>query len=387
MPRSYRQIFPVAKRDFYIANDVADFELTSENNSIKAGSIYISGKVRVRTGVDTYNNTVTSATSGSGLTTQDVKLDAYAGVHSFFRRFNCETAQGTLENIDNYPRLMRMIAEATMHRDNSCNESDKQMALQSADVDRAESFTLAQLSTNDLDVPFCFRPLIAFNSSSADIPYRRTGLMRISLRFAPLNEALFGSDWASTGGYWISDLQLHYEVVPDAGSNDPIIFQIYQHVPHVVNSNNANISSLMAGLSNSMSASFLQARLENDSYVNNLLQTCKLPDVTRVTFSFNDSDTVRVAYPIENNEELELNYQRSLGVDGVNSLFLSKQQRYNGSTSADDTTSGYGIGISFGTLKNLTNSKFDLNIQAGADGATTNNKYRAFLYFRSILSM
>ena len=382
MPRSYRTLYPIAKRDNYIANDVVDFELTSENNSIRAGSIYLSGKVQLRTAVGTYNETVAGTLLDAD---SDVKLDPYAGAHSFFRRINCETSQGTLENLDNYPRLVRMVAEGNMYKDDMSNETDKQMALQSGQdqFGKAQILPLGTVNTDDATQSFCIRPLIAFNSSSADIPYRRSGLMRISLRMAPLAEVAFGSDWASTCGYWVSDLQLHYEVVPDDGSNGPILFQIYQHIPHVINSPNASVSSLMAGLSNAMSASFLKGDLEDSSYANNLLQTSVLPDVTRVLFAFNDSDNVRIAYPIESNEELELNYQRSLGKDGPNSLLLSKQHRNKA------YSEGYGIGVAFGTLKNLTNSKFDLTIQAGSDGPSSGsaNRYRAFLYFRGLVQM
>lgn len=385
MVRSYRTIYPVAKRDNYIANDVLDFELTAENNSIKAGSIYLSGSIEFRTGVTTYNETPSGTVLAA---TKDIKLDPYVGAHSFFRRINCETAQGTMENLDNYPRLIRMVAECNAYKDDLSNETDKQMALQSGqdEFGKAEIRPLERDVAGDpksaVAVPFCIKPLIAFNSSSADIPYRRSGLMRVSLRMAPLTEVAFGADFASNCGYWVSDLQMHYEVVPDNGNNDPIIFQIYQHIPHVINSTNASVSSLMAGLSNSMSCSFLKASQEDTPYVNNLLETMKLPDVTRVLFAFNDSDNVRIAYPIENNEELELNYQRSLGVDGVNSLLLSKQHRKAA------CAEGFGIGVAFGQLKNLTNSKFDLTVQtSGSEAPSNTNRYRAFLYFRGLVQM
>lgn len=376
MVRQHRTLFPVSKRTNYIANDVVDFDFTSENNSVKAGSVYLSGSLQTRTGVTTYNETI----SGTYLDQNaDVGLDAFAGAHSLFRRINCETSQGVIENLDNYPRLVRMINECNMYKDDLANETDKQMELRGGQDDFGKVLIkpLGQGETGS--VSFAVKPLIAFNSSSADIPFRKVGMMRLSLRLASLAEALYGDDWSASGGYWIQDLQLHYEVVPDAGGDAPIVFQKHQNIPHTINSNNANVSSTMAGLSNSASASFLRASLESDSYKNNLLQTSVIPNVTRVQFGFNDNDSSRVAYPIESNEELELNYQRSLGVDGPNSLLLSHQHK------SQDKSEGFGIGIPFGALRNLTTSKFDFTVQTSGSSPSNADRYRCFLYFKSLV--
>jgi hypothetical protein len=256
------------------------------------------------------------------------------------------------------------------------------MALQCGDRNFART-ALLPLADDVLNIPFCFRPMITLNSSSADMPFRRTGLVKVSTRLAPLSDALFGEDWNSTCGYWLSDLYLHYEVVPDDGNNDPITMQYFQTVPRPIDSTKATISAVVAGLSNSMACSFLKGTLQSDLYLYNQLQRSVLPQVTRVTFAFNDADNVRLAYPIENNEELQLNYERSLGVEGTNSLLLSKQHQVS------DCAQGFGIGISFGTLKNLTNSKFSCDIQTapGSDAPSSTNRYKSFSYFRGIAQM
>lgn len=381
MPRQYRVAFPTPKLDYYIANDTPEFELTPETSSLKAGSVYVTGKLNVRRNVTNYNN----SPSGDIIDTAErVYLDPYAGVHSLFRRWNTAIAQGTLENIDEYPRLVRMIAECTMYKDDMTAESDKQMALQCGQREFGHTVLLPAVGDDPYSMPFAFRPLITINSSSADIPFRRSGMTSITTMLTPLPEAFFGLDYDDTCAYWISDLTMHYEVVPDDGNNDPITFQLFQNIPRTIESNTSNIEALVAGMSNSMACSFLQSSLLDQPFQNNYIQTCVVPNITRVQFAFNDSDNVRIAYPIENNEELELNYERSLGVEGTNSLLLSRQHR----TAA--YSEGFGIGISFGTIKNLTNGKFSLSIQCDPDQADSPgslNTYRAFLYFRLLAQL
>lgn len=378
MGRQYAQIYPTAKKSYYTANEPVDWELSPEQNSIKAGSIYLSGKIEFRTAVSNYP---TASPSGTALTADDeIYLDEYAGAHSFIRRITCDVASGNVENLDAYPRLVRMITESTMYGSDLINESDKQMALQCGDKNHARQI-IKPWNTNDNAVPFCIRPLCALNSSNVDVPFRRTGVVKINIKLPSVQEILYGSDWNSSCGYWISDLQLHYEVVPDDGKDQPIIFQRFQYISHIIQSTNANVSSMMAGLSNAMCSSFILQSQEN-TYSDNNLKTAKLPDVTRVMFAFNDADQVRVAYPLENNEEIELNAQRALGVDGPNSLRLSRQHNANAENE------GWLVGISFGQLRNLVRSKFDLNIQAGPNGPdNSTKKYRQHNYFRGITQL
>jgi hypothetical protein len=378
MPRMNRFTPPTAKRSYWKADDVADFELTVDGNALKPGSMYISGMLQVNSGVTTYGSSPSGTALKNDNSFKDVKLDEYAGAHSLFWRINSETDQGIIENLDNYPRLIRMIAECNGFNEGFMNESDKAMGLMLGEKNFQQR-ALAELTTTDNKIPFVIKPLCALNTCNAALAFRRSGLMKVSVRLASVAQAFYGADNSSTIGYWVSDLKLHYEVVPDDGNNNPITFQKFQQIPHNLNSANANISSLMPGLSNSMCASFLLTS-DDHSYTANNLKTAHLPLVTRVTFAFNDADNVRVSYPIESNEELQLLAQRALGVDGPNSLRLSRQQQRN----AD--SEGFLIGVVFGQLVNLTRSKFDLQIRSDTTNGVDNSssKYTAYLYFRGI---
>lgn len=379
--RQFNYVIPVTGDRYFKASETINFELTGPGNALKPGSLYMTGDLEVRTGVTTYG----AEPTGTGLNDSggdtDVKLDEYAGAHSLFHRFDSAVDQGSLENISYYPRLIRQLVENKAFNEALMNESDKAMALIMGEKN-FENRSISALTPTDGKIKFAIRPLIALNSCNAPLSFDRAGVVKVSAYTNTVQEALYGDDNSSTVGYWLSNVKLWYEVVPDANPDAPVTFQRYQMVSSTVNSNNVNISHLMPGLTNSMYSSYILTT-EAASYTANSLKTAKLPKVSRVTFAFNDADNVRVSYPVENNEELEMLAQRAISVDGPNSLRLSRQQQANA------RNEGYGIGISFGQLVNTSKNKFDLNIISESSGGVDNDarKYYGYLYFRGIAQL
>ena len=101
----YHSVQPSNVKETYTEFDLVDFELTFENRKIVANSLRLEGDVGF----------FTDNTAAARLTNEEVRIDQFAGAHSLFESITTEVqTMGVLENFQEYPRYVRMAAEATM---------------------------------------------------------------------------------------------------------------------------------------------------------------------------------------------------------------------------------------------------------------------------------
>lgn len=379
--RQLNYAIPTTGDRYFKESDRVNFEVTAPGNALMPQSMYFTFDLEVRTGVATYGPEPSGTRLNEAAKSHvDVKFDPYCGAHALFAQVDCMSDQGALEQLNYYPRLVANMVKNNAYNESLMNESDRAMALVVGE-DNFSNRLLSALTPTDGVVQLALRPVCAFNATNAPVSFDKNGVLRVSVKLNTVQQALSGADNAPTVAYWISNFKLWYELVPDSYQG-PVTFQRHQATSTTLNSSNVNISHLMPGLTNSMYASFIRT-VDDASYTESCQKLAKLPNVTRVTFAFNDADNVRVSYPVENNEELMLLAQRAIGAGGVNSLRLSRQQQNPADSDA------YGIGINFGQLVNTSKNKFDLNIVSDTTNGVDNqsNQYFGYLFFRGVAQL
>lgn len=364
----WRALLPTTGKGTAPSDSDVDWDIPNEGMDIQYSSLYITGKLAAQQG-------------GTNIGTADIQYNRHAGIHGFFRQFSSSTTGG-IENLNNYGHMVTMLSENSSFYQELFAETDKNMELRVGEQSFTTQILKGQTAT-DYAVAFAFKPIIALNFSMdakgqpLNLSFQSLGTIRLRTRLASVRQALFGADCsAANTTFSISDLQLHYQVVP-AGKPQPTTFMIFNDTVRPVNSNNVNLNAQMPGLTSSFSSHFIPVADETD-YTKDAYRTAVLPNVTRVQFAYNGNDNVKIAFPLETPEEIQYNYQLSLGNTGVNSLLLSSRQL------PSEENSGYGIGLNFGQLQSLIKTTFSLNILSSVSNLAP---YSAYMFFRSLVTV
>ena len=370
---SQNTIFPLSTKDAYRQNDIVDFLLAFEDKAIVQNSIRITGKVRVGASGDITNN------NGVKLdVSKKVQIDGTVGIAGAFQSITCSSdQQGVIESQNEHPRYVKAKSVAQTTAQHLFTDTRNTTELRTG-TDIHTRYLLAGNSTGaiaDTQIPFSWKPDCAFNKSSQNISYKKTGGVKLSVRLATDQQFLYGAD-ASTVSYALYDLRLEYKTVPDKGSSGNLAFATIQMVKNTAESNNTNLSTRVPAVVQSVSMVF-----HKDSQLNmydyNHLQLEIPPGISRVEFSFNDSLTTYYNFALETVQEILYNYQKSWGVAGgsknnINFPLLNKNENY-------------GVGMPFGSYIDMTKgSKFGVNIRSNI---TNTLKYGVFMYFRGIVQV
>jgi|LakMenE01Jun11ns_1017448.scaffolds.fasta_scaffold9958374_2 hypothetical protein len=391
----YRSIFPQSQQSTYQGNSTVDFYLSFEGEKLDPGSITIEGRSVAyldRTG----------PTYPSGYTR--MYNDPVCGAHQFFDNFLTEFAQiGLQETINNYPRLVKMTRLASKYDESVGTETDT--AIEGSCASQRITKGLLEGVNGDTTayptatgaaigryVPFSIRPQIAVNKTTGPLSAAVTGTILIRLQLAPDNRVFNGEDVTANTSYDIADLRLRYRTLPDDGVRQPISMEMYHCYRTLLDSNNANLSTFVPGLCDSVHMSFINTTDENT--LNRPYLACQPPigqppvgysaigtnlydyGIERLTYAINDTDTALVGYTLISREEVLLNGLKSFNNPAVKYEGILRKLR-NSTLSRRD---GYLAGISFGGLLNFIQTKFACEIQSQCDNTT--NQYAAYLFFR-----
>jgi hypothetical protein len=245
--------------------------------------------------------------------------------------------------------------------------------LRTGDNSSAITKVLMMGNGNDRSASFSFKPDIAFNKPSDNIPFNKSGVCKITLRLATNYQFLFGSGMSAAYTYEIQDLQLHYKTVPMT-SVKQLQFQTVESISNTVESNNSSLATLVPAIVESVSCVFIRSK-NLDQAVPNHLSLEIPPAVSRVEFSFNDSTTQYISFVLEDREEILANYQQSWGYTGKSNISLLQ---------LDHEGKSYGIGLPFGQLVDMSSSKFGLTLQSQIDNL---DKYSITMFFRGVVSI
>jgi len=395
---SYSVAFPLAKKANYEANETLDFVISLENKKLVPNSLVICGDAAI------YATKGTSPTGSTAATpNQEVLIDPDAGYHSLFRDIVSEFRQvGIAESFSYYPRYIKMKHQALVDRDSLGTETDNSIEGcapnevvrrglnygQNSDAPQTGSYPGANF------MPFALKPMIAPNKCDQGIPGNQTGVLRLRIRLAPDEEVVYGENATSSSGYWLQNLQIRFETVADDNTRPPLNMEVYNINRQVIETNSANLSTFVPGLSSAVHMSFNTTANES-SATQNFLRCVTLPGTPlapttsgtsveptngadRLYYAINDSQTALVGFTMESRNEMVYNYLRSWNLEPKSYGIV--QRRLN-------SQEGYGLGIPFGSLLDFSQQQFSVDIDSDIGGSVVSGPFAVYLYFKGLVTL
>ncbi len=377
MSTKYNVVFPLAKRDEYLANETVDFVISLAGKKLVPNSLSIVGSC--------------AAFKDAALTSialaDEVVMDPDCGYHSCFRDFTTEFRDvGLTEAFSYYPRYVKMQSQALNYQDSLGTETENCAEGMCFSETVRRGYMLG--GAVDDRVPFAIKPRIAPNKSDQPIAGDQFGALRIRCTLAPNDEVLYGVD-AGAAIYKLSDLQVRYETIDDDQSRPPVNMEVYHVARQVIETNNANLSSFVPGLASSVHISFNKAADERDSTKNFLAcepiegtplgsseadaQNFGQNGADRLYYAVNDNDTMLVGFTMESRAEIVHNYLRSWNLEPK--AYANVVRRMN-------RGEAYGIGIPFGSPLDFSQQKFAVEIDSGVQDPTS-----CYMYFKGNMQM
>lgn len=339
MTDTYSASVPLSQRAYYRPNETVDFNISAGvGRSILAGSIRLCGKV-IFTG--DYTAAVPGRLAGG---TNNIFLDGMIGSHGFFRQMVVSTAnQGVLQNMQDYPRAMADFKNATKTRDMALNQDQRALCT------GYDNYSMNVVGSQNPS--FCIDPEICINrSGSTNISYEKTGDIKINLILNAPAGCMYGAGLTATAGYVITNLEVHYRTAVDATPQAPINMLSMATVKAVASSSLSAFSITSPIPTYSMSMNFIAVANENSRAANSLALE-SIPQVSRVEFTFQDSNNTIIQYPLENAAEYYKFWKDSYG------------------SSRAVTDVGTVLGVAYAQV--LSNTKFNVVIQSQLAAATS----------------
>ena len=363
----YHSSVPEAQQSLYKQNNVVDFLIDADGRQLVKNSVRVEGTLTV------YETGTTRSANGG------IYFDNKLGAHAFVESCAVTTQeQGVIENVANYARLVGMVGTAQKSENDYLN-SGEICELKSPHIIFSEQICGGITTRNDTDpitddFDFSFKPECALNRMSGDdLPFRKTGTIRLSLNLARNIAALYGPKVVAGSSYQISDLTVCYYSVPDTGQGTKTQMQTVVNIKSNIQSQLANISAKVPAIANACSISFQRQSCENQLQESNY-ENHNLVGVNEVTFMFNDSQNQYVTFALESRQEMLNNYLSSLQSAGHNQANANKYK----------SNRGFGLGLSFGGYVDLRNQKFNVQLSSGA---SNQNVYNVYLYFHALATI
>lgn len=364
MSLQYHDVQPESVKASYGEFDNVDFVLTFENRKLVNNSVRILADLRV------LKNNANIADSDL------IFLDSMVGAHSFVQSVQTETqAVGVIENLQEYPRYVRMAADTamtvngTMNSEMTCEMRSPNQLYSQKELQGVTTVVGAANVDNDFSV----KPLVCLNAMSDNLSYTKTGAVRVTIKLARIYSALFGSGVDGNVTYALKNLRLSFMSLPEDNNKKPVQLRTKLNIKQTVLSSFVNVASKVPAVCNAVSCSFQEQSNENTAVKNNY-NTAVLPNVTQLQFMFNDSTNSYVSYQIKNQPELLDRYIQSFRQTGLNNASLDNLK----------ANSGFGVGLAFDDFVNLSNQKFNVQITSGVKST---NPYIIYLYFHSLISI
>jgi hypothetical protein len=378
MSINYATVRPLDGKIKHTSNETLQFVVSCEGQTIDPGSFSINGEAVIMIS----SGTITA-------TTDEVLIDNYAGAHSFFRDITCSTTgNGSLESITDYPRLVAMKTDATILRDSLGTESFNSIEGKNANKRIMQGWCKGSVDYGaTAGQPFVVKPDICINKSSSGLRGNQVGMIRVYIQLAPDAEALFGKQNVAACTYELNNLELRYTWTADDGKRPPVSMEVYESQRDVINSNIANISTMVTKPCNAVHISFLPVSDIQDVTLNQTRRAA-FPgkpagsDVIdpnygaeRLLYAVNDVDNALINFTLENRETILWNYLRSFNLDSKR--FNVVNARYTSGMS-----NSYGVGVSFGGYVDFSNKNFAAQIVSQITEATN-----VYMFFRAQITL
>ena len=279
---------------------------------LKAGSLRVNGYLKVKKTLT--DGTITDITGDEG-----IYLNQYAGVHSLFRNSTCQINGRTIESLQQYPRYVVM---ATQH-----DATPEGILTNSGHSSELKGVLNNRLLIGDNErkgCPFSFKPHIALNKSSGDLPQSKFNEMRVMFQLGAGIESFYISGGLpdvpviTNVSFQLFDLQLSWqETVEVKGlASQPTTFNTLSQMTQTMTGLNNSISVVSSVAYNAVSMSFLRQSSLNNLYLDSLMAEY-VPDISRVEANV-DGQSNPLSFAIRDRvyEDLALNYYESLSSSG-----------------------------------------------------------------------
>jgi hypothetical protein len=368
---TYHSVQPENLKDSYVEYDNIDFVLSFPQQKLNLGSLRLEGEFAVTYSGDDLNANETNKA-------KQIYYDHFVGAHACIESITTQAQGVTIENYSDYARWVKMSTTATadqgdmMNSENVC-EMKTPFRLMSNNLLKGEITETAQVGARN-DPDFSIKINNCLNSSRDQLPFTRSGDIRVTINLARTGAVLYGADVDGNVAYSLKNLRLAYTSVMDDGNSTPSIpMRRKLSIKQSLQSGFANVSVRVPAVCSAVSCSLLAQGKEN-SLTENTQALEKIPSLTQAQFMFNDSTNSYISYIIKANSEVIDKYIDSLLDTGNNALSVSNMVNNN----------GYGIGLNFNDEVSLSNQKFNLQVSSGISSATPMILY---MYFHSTVSL
>lgn len=375
----YHRVEPEVRKSSYNSFDNVDFVLTGfEGRNLDLNSVRVEGVLNCF-----INNVEPTSTAGDGDAV--VYYDRFVGAHSFFETVQTQIGGQLVENVMDYPRYIKMKSTAQLNQSQMYN-SENVVELKCSDNEQTRDYIFGEIpqtamnetANNNLKghtpSDFSIKPRICLNQGLGKLAYSKSGDIILTLTIARKEQIFYGKDNNANFTFNLSDLRVVFTSSPMMSGQAPDVQMATTiSLKQSISSNRANISMKVPAICRGVSTSF-QTQSKQNTLTDNNLELVKLPDMERIQFLFNDSTSgAPISYVLDNNVDVLTRYIESFGDTGVNGMSRANVL----------DNMAYGVGVDFGTLADLRNQKFSVQVEANI-----NNETRVmYLYFHSFITV
>ena len=330
--------------------DVVDFTLSFPGRMLALNQIRLTGEVQVTTD------------GATNVTDQHVQLDELCGAHALFSSFQTQVMGQTIDNIFEYPRLVKMLTASTE------NSADMNMASNVCEL-KAPSHTVAEEILRREKIPvqhtvnvsrtcdFSVKPLIGLNQvfgNRAYLSYQKSGDIRLTVSMNRYASALFGANVDANYQYNVTNLRCEFMSYPDDGDMSPILHKNRQILKQSIESGSAQLNFNYPMMANTVYGSFLEQSKENEPVENNYALN-KPPEVDELQFFYNNTTNEYISYVLRSQAEIIDFAIDAIGDTSRNSASLKKLRDNN----------GYIVGIRMNEMVDLMKTKISMVLTSG----------------------
>lgn len=364
----FHQVQPSSIKSTYTEYDNVDFLIAcGAGRSLVRNSVRIIGDLEIQSAAGVRAN-------------GNILFDNKIGAHSFIESLQITTSQqGVVENINNsYARYVGLAGIASFNELDYCNakHSCELKAPNEAVMIKYANGIAPFLTTASAvidDVDFSIKPMCALNKmTGGDLPFNRSGTITLTTNLARNMSALYGIAQDNASLYLLKNLRCTFNSVPDSKTPSTVQMRTIHPVKSNILSGNASVSANVNAVCDAVSICVLQQTNENVPKKNNY--ACEnIKEFDQVSYLFNNQSNSLITYQIRDQTEVLERFISSMYNTGHNQVSLSNF-RANG---------GFGLGLDFDGLIDLSRNRFTMELQSGVGSGAANTPYVVWLYFHS----
>lgn len=361
------QSLPQQKKSQYGEFDTVDF-----NIDVGVDRVLVKNSVALLGDLSVLDNGVKS--------TANIHLDPRCGIHAVVDSVQVSMSGSQKEHVGNYARIVGMSESALSAPEDALN-AKKMIELKTISNTEQIEFCKGRTTlnsgaklTNDQD--FVMKPYCCLNKmSGADLPYAKSGTIRLSLNLAPNRSALMGLAYnPAQDSYELRNLRLIYESLPapakDAGQT---VMRTVYNTKNSIQSNFSNVQVKADVVSDAVSISFQkQSREQTGPHSNYKME--KPRGIERIEFNFNNNINEFITYPLEDPTEIQKRF--------IQSFVDTGHARGTGDHYNDNQN--YGVGLSLNSFIDFSDKNFGVAITSKANNTFP---YNVYCYFHGIIAV